>query len=55
MSSLTDLRRPEVAFKVFIRFIRYNGMPAEQIAMAWLRSELLLCKPLPYLKGGATR
>jgi len=36
-------------------FIRYNGMPAEQVAMAWLRSELLLRKPLPYLKGGTAR
>jgi len=36
-------------------FVKYNGMPAEQIAMAWLRSELLLRKPLPYLKGGTAR
>jgi ABC-type microcin C transport system permease subunit YejE len=33
----------------------YNGMPAEHLAIAWLRSELLLRKPLPYLKGGTTR
>ena len=34
-------------------FVRYNGLNAEQLAMAWLRSELLLRKPLPYLEGGA--
>ena len=36
-------------------FIRYNGLNAEQFAMAWLRSELLLRKPLPYLIGGSTQ
>ena len=34
-------------------FVKYNGLNAEQFAMAWVRSELLLRKPLPYLKGGA--
>ncbi|MCL2530733.1 MAG: PrgI family protein [Oscillospiraceae bacterium] len=34
-------------------FVKYNGMTAEQLAMAWLRSEWFLRKPLPYLKGGA--
>ena len=33
-------------------FVKYNGLNAEQFAMAWLRSELLLRNPLPFLKGG---
>jgi hypothetical protein len=36
-------------------FVRYNGMSAEHLAGAWLRSEVLLRKTLPYLKGGAAR
>ena len=36
-------------------FVKYNGLNAEQFAMAWLRSELLLHKPLPYLEGGAAQ
>jgi len=36
-------------------FVRYNGMTAEQFAMAWLRSELLSRKPLPYLKEADVR
>jgi len=34
-------------------FVKYNGLNAEQFAMAWLRSELLQRNPLPYLEGGA--
>jgi len=34
-------------------FIKYNSLNAEQFAMAWLRSELMQRKPLPYQKGGA--
>jgi len=33
-------------------FVRYNGLNAEQFAMAWLRSELLQRNLLPYSKGG---
>ena len=36
-------------------FVKYNGLNAEQFAMAWLHSELLLRKPLPYLEGGMAR
>ena len=35
-------------------FVKYNGMNAEQLAMAWFRSEVFLRNPLPYTKGGAT-
>jgi hypothetical protein len=37
-------------------FVRYNGMTFEQLAWAWLRSELFLRKTLVYQgKGGAAR
>lgn len=29
-------------------FIKYNGMPAEQIARAWIRSELLMPRHLTF-------
>lgn len=29
-------------------FVKYNGMPAEQIAKAWIRSEILMPKHLTF-------